>query len=991
MKKALGLVMVLMLLSWSVATVHPVIAAASTNETETTAYDAFWEILNREAELYAQVAKGNESAIPELINNSRLGAENAVNISTLIWEGIGELKASGVKTYYTADELRAMAENISKNGLPNETVQELKAQGWTDEQIKALEDYIAKNADNITEDFNMTAFFQNFSTAFMKVAFKYNHYEVLGLKRLLNLNSSSLDVPMVIIVEGPTLKEVPLAWEAFLNFNSSYATANTAEKLALLRELEESVLNMSRDTGWRTLRSTRQILTDKTSCPIVSNPTLLGKTFKNASLVSHRLVNGSFVIPISPLPSGAVGYYFEGVSVRSFVSGQYVIVEVLRKWSSQKVLDDCSIQTESGEEYTIYYWKAFDALEALRNLEVTLEAIQKGNGNPDLRELEANLTRSLPELFKTGKVGYYWMSSTALAHYAPKKSKPIPGDPQPPAVEGISSSDASLDVGVEVSAADVTEDYATYKVTVAIQAKGGSVSDVDINVNGDGLSDSKHYNVISEDDGVLRWTTRASSKIYGSGSVNVSGTVDVYYSIPHATPMSIGLPKDDETTGSNDRNHIKKHYSGTIRLGTPIKPGKVTFKIIPSDDMVKPDSDVTFRVQVINNNDRPIGAEYTLNVTYSGGEVPANASFSNFDVVQKGDPWTDTAGTVHYASTGTFHYSGVLKFDGFSKTAEGDVVVSLYANESGSDPSPSNGSLRIVSVTPNPTSPKEGDTVSFDVKIDSSYQDTKRAIVKLYVDGELKDSKEVEVGTSGASVTLHWNAQAGEHSYTVKVYRLVDGQELWEDSKGRDINVTQDRIEIVKTECPERIGLGETVTCKIYLKNNLAERININTKDVFLYGHPYDEYLQQSKTVKIEYPIQNSINIDPNQTEVLLVAPIHIPEKKSMLDYRYIYDSALGGWEFAWIETNYTLEIQLDMPYPQNDTKLLIPIKLYYFGSKLMQENSSTLANELLGSVVASGIGAGVALFLGLSPVGGAIVTGIVVFMVAYAQIEARG
>ena len=287
--------------------------------------------------------------------------------------------------------------------------------------------------------------------------------------------------------------------------------------------------------------------------------------------------------------------------------------------------------------------------------------------------------------------------------------------------------------------------------------------------------------------------------------------------------------------------------------------------------------------------------------------------------------------------------------------------------------------------------------MDFNVKVDSSYRDTQEARVKLYIDGELVASRDIDVGISGASVTLHWSAVASEHSYEVKLYRLVNGQELFEDSKGVDINVKNTTanlhtgVDIVKTECPERIGLGETATCKIYLKNNLPERVNVNTKIVLLYGHPYDEYLQQSKTVKIEYPIQNSINIDPNQTEVLLVAPIHVPENKSMLDYKYIYDPVMEEWGFAWTETNYTLEVQLDMPYPQKDTTLSIPIKLYYFGSQLMQENSRALANNILGSVIASGIGAGVALLLGLGPVGGAIVTGIVVFMVAYAQIEARG
>jgi len=77
--------------------------------------------------------------------------------------------------------------------------------------------------------------------------------------------------------------------------------------------------------------------------------------------------------------------------------------------------------------------------------------------------------------------------------------------------------------------------------------------------------------------------------------------------------------------------------------------------------------------------------------------------------------------------------------------------------------------------------------VSFDVKSDSSYQGTKRAIVKLYVDDELKDLKKVNVSTSSASVSLHWVAQAGEHSYS-----LVDNQELWEDSWNGKISVISD-------------------------------------------------------------------------------------------------------------------------------------------------------------------------------------------------------
>ena len=51
--------------------------------------------------------------------------------------------------------------------------------------------------------------------------------------------------------------------------------------------------------------------------------------------------------------------------------------------------------------------------------------------------------------------------------------------------------------------------------------------------------------------------------------------------------------------------------------------------------------------------------------------------------------------------------------------------------------------------------------MGFNVKISDSYASTERALVKLYVDGELKDSKPLNVSTSGASVTLHWLLRQG--------------------------------------------------------------------------------------------------------------------------------------------------------------------------------------------------------------------------------------
>ncbi|WP_199920108.1 hypothetical protein [Thermococcus piezophilus] len=120
-------------------------AAVTTSDS----YEAFWDILNREAELVVGIENGNLSLAPELIQNSRLDADNAANISALIWQALEDLKASGVKTYYTAEELREMAQNISENGLPQENVDALKEQGWTDEQIQALEEYIVQNGTKL--------------------------------------------------------------------------------------------------------------------------------------------------------------------------------------------------------------------------------------------------------------------------------------------------------------------------------------------------------------------------------------------------------------------------------------------------------------------------------------------------------------------------------------------------------------------------------------------------------------------------------------------------------------------------------------------------------------------------------------------------------------------------------------------------------------------------------------------------------------------------
>ncbi|WP_048148049.1 hypothetical protein [Palaeococcus ferrophilus] len=147
-------------------------------------YAEFWEILERTAGLIVEFnATANETLAPALINSTLDGIDNAITISTLVWEAKEELEASGVQLYYTEEELRAMAEEVSQNGLPPETVENFREQGWSESEILALQSYIANNVDEINGDFNMSEFLENFSIAFINVSFKYADYSAWALER----------------------------------------------------------------------------------------------------------------------------------------------------------------------------------------------------------------------------------------------------------------------------------------------------------------------------------------------------------------------------------------------------------------------------------------------------------------------------------------------------------------------------------------------------------------------------------------------------------------------------------------------------------------------------------------------------------------------------------------------------------------------------------------------------------------------------------------
>lgn len=151
-------------------------------------------------------------------------------------------------------------------------------------------------------------------------------------------------------------------------------------------------------------------------------------------------------------------------------------------------------------------------------------------------------------------------------------------------------------------------------------------------------------------------------------------------------------------------------------------------------------------------------------------------------------------------------------------------------------------------------------------------------MVKLYVDGKLKDSRPVNVSTSGASVTLHWIAQAGEHDYTVKLYRLVGDQELWEDEWSGSLKVARDPDGLYAwlKVIPERINPGDGVVAFITIENTAdyaqtwpVELVD-NTGNVW-WPKPDDYVLGTNYTLS-----KGVITIRPHKTAHIMVTDIEV-------------------------------------------------------------------------------------------------------------------
>jgi len=707
------------------------------------AYEDFWKILNNEAYLVVSfnesLSNGNPNATlaRELIENSRAGELNSANISAQVWLALEELKEAGVNLYYSAEELRQMAENISKNGLPKETVNELKSQGWTDEEINALKEYIARNADNITSGFDMGSFLQNFSNAFIMVGFKYADYETWALEKWKWSNPGKSKSDAMNTYKNAERQVVPDLVDQWSKFYHAYLSDDVNGMSSALYSLVNGVDSLLISSRWTTVSDGGIIVRDVAENGVVNN--------------------------------------------------------------------QLALYTKD------YYWPtALEAYRQVRRVYVLVNAIKLGNDNP---EVKAMLNREVAEL-KDSLVAYVKQSISPQPSPSPSPILPcLPskcdvvlsnsGETLPSTQSSTSqSTDIALNVnsnygyidGVHVTLKKSLrpDGHVEYKVRVEFSVERNQISDVSIALTTPDGTDSVHYSTLST--GQHQWESKtfiSSGTITSSGdSVVISGNIKItYVSTDSPTPSSAPVSPSSSSTssvstsGPREQEFTKSFYF-RVTYDDFLQASNVHVYLTPQPSSVSAGGHVTFKLSVENGNNVAIRGYWRadLDLPDENGVV-STMHYSGNLTVGASSSSTATIATVSYPKAGDYRYSVTFYFGNNSKTVSGTVHVS--ASSEGSN----DYRLWIVRVTPEPEYPKEGDTVGFNVKIGSSYPSTQRALVKLYVDGEFKDSRPVNVTTSGASVTLNWLAQAGEHSYEVKVYRLVGDQELWEDSWSGSLKV----------------------------------------------------------------------------------------------------------------------------------------------------------------------------------------------------------
>ncbi|KUH32778.1 hypothetical protein APY94_08305 [Thermococcus celericrescens] len=801
MRKAVGVFLIILLLGSIVAAAGST-AYATSVDAQNDPYEKFWEILNRESELVVRLnATGNTTLVNELIQNSRLGAENAANISALIWQALEELKTSGVKTFYTAEELREMAQNISQNGLPQETVEALKAQGWTDEQIQALEEYIVKNADEINEDFNMTAFLEDFSMAFIDVAFKYNEYGAWALKTgyWKNIEEAPSTAGLSLQV-NPILKRSWIeTYASYYNYSGDSMDIETFySNVRGLNKLINALILDRIKPKEKEYEYTKFMPPHPIPRP-PRNITLNGSISKylhppsketEVTKVEKRAPNGGLVFTIER--TKIVKVYSDFLIKDIGRSGDADVKSTPEVWCPE---------TWITINRTVYYWpSALEAYELSSNIMALLEAKKRGNNNPEIDKI---INQKMAELKQS--LGVYMIYSTSEIKRVSCYDNIKPGQPRPmngadieeTVPVGNTSNDfqeplnlpewlikEALDmentpgvlsingIHVVVDRNDASE--IKYHVEISMVAKYNSVSKIRVNVSDktSGGTDTGTISYLGPDEEETWRSGKFSARVSGS-SIRITGNVKITYRpVCSSPPTSF---KDGQTLSRECQDRtITRSYSETIDLGFSLDWSKVDVIVTASRHNIVEGESVTYTVKVKNGNSLPVdGVKYRVTVSLPQFD-PKN--YSGTVTIPANGEKTILTKTVAYPDSGTYLARATISWNGHTKSASDKVIVTT-------------GTLVISDVDVSPRNPDDGDRVRFDVSIRNPSSRSRSLNVKLFIDGVKESSRTVSIGGNDESTTtLTWTATAGNHNWRVEVW---EGGKL-EDSRSGSIEVNSD-------------------------------------------------------------------------------------------------------------------------------------------------------------------------------------------------------
>ncbi|WP_324735146.1 CARDB domain-containing protein [Thermococcus sp. SY098] len=732
MRRTLSIILITLILGLSFsAAVNQSFVLASTQDDK--AYEDFWNILNKEAELIVELnsstdANEIQSLALQLIQNSQNGSSNAAQISALIWQSLEELKNSGVKTYYTAEELRQMAQNISQNGLPQETVQVLKEQGWSDNEIQALQEYIARNADSINEDFNLTKFLKDFSQAFIQVAFKYNHYEAWAIEKWKWKNPED-----GIASQGEAMIN-PLLADEWIDFYKAYYNGTLEEQLTSLNKLQSKVYSLI--TG---------SLADKEESLILSPKPI------------HQPVEESTTSILLPIKTSQV----KNIKYLTDDALEFETWEFIGQKSENK--EGCTY-LYNKYNVTHYYWESpLKAYKLVREIHSLLLA--KQFGNKDI-ELEWQLNEKISKL-KDALIVIHEENTITLVPVSKSCTYPIVKLPKLPASPVLTSTstpvtsiedmtqeqtvqldelalralsigdETELQVAGEIIVESVTPSEVEYKVKVTVKAENAQATNINIYIDG-----NKEYGPFDLGAGESRAITLPVGSYF---------TEDI-----PSNAQEITLSKTIKVTYTKWCNNINSVPGGEEVLSAPAGCGEEAMVIKTVSKTIQLfDAQVSVSKAIVKVNE-PV--EFTFTIT---NYMTSSKTF-NLLVTAGGKSKEDTL-TVPAGETKTKTLQLTFNTPG-ERTYYAKVDGTTYAvgtiKVEDDDSSTDSGNLTIESVELYPNPPRVGDTAEFRVKVKNTYSSSKSFTLKLKVNGSEVYSESVSLnGGKSATFKLYWTPE----------------------------------------------------------------------------------------------------------------------------------------------------------------------------------------------------------------------------------------